>query len=120
VTTQNGFLRRIAEKLRQADIPFMVTGSLSSAHYGEPRSTNVIDVVIDPTGQQLDRLVKSFAGDYYVSKQSALEALANRSISLERSVAFFRASSSSAFARCASSHCWIVVAPASNTRAMFA
>ncbi len=80
MTTQSDFLRRIAEKLRQADISFMVTRSLGSAHYGELRSTNDIDFVIDPSREQLDRLVKSFVGDYYVSQQSAMEALANRSM----------------------------------------
>ena len=58
----------------------MVTGSLGSAHYGEPRATNDIDIVIDPTREQLDCLVESFVGDYYVSQQSAMEALANRSM----------------------------------------
>ncbi len=63
MTTQSDFLRRIAEKLRQADISFMVTGSLGSAHYGEPRSTNDIDFVIDPNHEQLDRLVRRTADE---------------------------------------------------------
>jgi hypothetical protein len=82
VTTQRDFLARIADELRQADIPYMVTGSLSSAHYGEPRSTNDIDIVINPTAEGLQRLVEllSSSGDYYISRQSAEQALSNRSM----------------------------------------
>jgi len=34
-----GFLSLIVRSLREADIPFMLTGSLAAAYYGAPRAT---------------------------------------------------------------------------------
>ena len=58
----------------------MVTGSMASVHFGEPRSTLDIDIVIDPTAQQLDRFLHSLGDDYYVSTETARQALRERSM----------------------------------------
>ena len=50
--SQQQLLNRLVELFAGAGIPFMVTGSMASAHFGEPRSTLDIDIVIDPTAQQ--------------------------------------------------------------------
>jgi hypothetical protein len=68
-------LHRITVALDQAGIPCMLTGSLASACYGAPRSTQDIDVVIVATPVQLRRLVQVLASDkYYVDLDAALEA----------------------------------------------
>jgi hypothetical protein len=69
------FLRRIADCLNEAHIPFMLTGSLAAAFYGTPRATQDIDLVIDPSRPQLERLVELLgASGLYVSGDAAIEA----------------------------------------------
>jgi hypothetical protein len=55
-------LRRIALCLSEADVPFMLTGSLAAAFYGTPRATQDIDLVVNPSRPQLDRLVAVSVG----------------------------------------------------------
>ena len=52
--------RKVRDALELAGIPYMVTGLFVSAVHGVPRVTHDIDIVIAPTAQQLDRLVKHF------------------------------------------------------------
>jgi hypothetical protein len=78
--TQEEFLVWIAGCLETAAIPFMVTGSLSSSHYGQPRTTNDVDLVIDPTAEQLARFLDLLGDRFYVSRESAQEALSRRSM----------------------------------------
>jgi hypothetical protein len=80
-TTHADVIRRVTAKLDAAGIPYMVTGSVISGTYGEPRSTNDVDIVIRPTGQTLAAFVAAFdPHDYYVSKEAADDALTHRSM----------------------------------------
>ncbi len=78
--SQEEFLRRIVEKLTAAGIPHALAGSLASGFHGEPRTTNDIDLVVAPTKEQLDAFIDSLGSDYYVSNESAQDALRNRSM----------------------------------------
>jgi hypothetical protein len=78
--TQEEFLELVADRLAATGIPFMVTGSVSSSYYGLPRATQDIDLVIDPTAEQLERFVALVAPDYYVSAEAAQDALRRRSM----------------------------------------
>ena len=70
----------VVERLDAAGIPYMVTGSLASSYYGEPRSTRDVDIVIDPDPAALDRLVADLASaDFHVDLDAARAALASRS-----------------------------------------
>ena len=40
-------LRWLAKALERLQIPYLVTGSMATIAYGEPRFTNDIDVVVD-------------------------------------------------------------------------
>jgi len=72
-------LRRFVDALEQSGVPYMLTGSFASAHYGHYRGTQDIDFVIMPTREQLRVLVESFpASTFYVDMQAALEALRDR------------------------------------------
>lgn len=68
-------LELVVIKLTQAGIPYMVSGSLASTYHGEPRTTQVVDIVIDPSHDQLERFVESLDRDrFYVGDaQSAFE-----------------------------------------------
>jgi len=53
----------------------MLSGSFASAHYGAPRSTQDIDLVIEATSAQLRAFVEGLSGnEYYADLDSALEA----------------------------------------------
>ena len=59
----------------------MLTGSFASAHYGTPRSTQDIDLVIEATAAQLRTFVQTLpAEEYYVDLDAALEALRSSSL----------------------------------------
>lgn len=51
-------LRLAAESLDEIGIPHMVTGSLASAFYGEPRSTQHLDIVVPADEPRLQRLAE--------------------------------------------------------------
>ena len=72
-------LCRLVEKLDAAGIPHMVAGSFASTYHGVPRSTQDIDIVIDPAPDSLAALLSSLSDhDYYVDADAAREALARR------------------------------------------
>lgn len=78
--SQSDLLERIVALLQRAEIPLMLTGSLASSYYGEPRSTHDIDVVIDPTLPQLDAFLEGLGDEYYVNEATARHALRHRSM----------------------------------------
>ena len=57
----------------------MITGSIASSYHGEPRSTQDIDVVIDPSADQLRTFIRELVeGTYYVDADVAEAALLQR------------------------------------------
>lgn len=76
------FLARLVGLLDAAAVPFMVAGSFASAAHGMPRTTQDLDVVIDPPSlAALDALVRSMSNDaYYVDAETARDALRTRSM----------------------------------------
>lgn len=75
-------LERLVRMLDRAGIPFMIAGSFASTVHGLPRTTQDLDIVIDPpTPEALDALVGSMApDDYYVDLDAARDALRSRSM----------------------------------------
>jgi hypothetical protein len=57
----------------------MVAGSHSSSFHGHPRATQDVDLVIEPTAEQLERFLALLGEQYYVSPDGAREALRHRS-----------------------------------------
>jgi hypothetical protein len=78
--SQELFLAGIAERLEKAGIPFMVVGSLASSSHGQPRATMDVDLVVDPTGEQLERFLSSLGEDLYTSPEGARDALKRRAM----------------------------------------
>ncbi len=67
--------QRISSALDQAGIGYMLSGSFASAHYGAPRSTQDIDLVIEAAPAQLRKFIDALpSGEYYADLDSALEA----------------------------------------------
>jgi hypothetical protein len=73
-------LSEIVAELQRAAIPHMLAGSFASTHHGSPRTTNDIDLVIDPSREALERFVGELdRGRFYVSVEAAREAFGARS-----------------------------------------
>ncbi len=67
--------------LEGAGIGYMVTGSVASSYYGEPRATRDLDIVIDPDVDSLDALVDRLLADgFYVDRDAAHDALERRTL----------------------------------------
>jgi hypothetical protein len=74
-------LRRVVAALEGAGVPYMITGSIASSLHGAPRSTQDIDIVVDPTRESLEQLLNAFPTDqYYVSRNSAHDAFRKASL----------------------------------------
>ena len=77
-----GLLERVVGLLDDARVPFMIAGSFASTTHGLPRTTQDIDIVIDPPDAgALDRLVGAVDRDaYYVDADAATEAWRRRAM----------------------------------------
>ncbi|HEX7665504.1 MAG TPA: hypothetical protein VF407_13355 [Polyangiaceae bacterium] len=75
-------LERLRSAFDAAQVPFMIAGSFASTAHGAPRTTQDLDVVIDPPDlASLDRLLTSFQADsYYVDTDAAHDAFRRRSM----------------------------------------
>jgi hypothetical protein len=75
-------LDRLVRLLDAAGVPFMIAGSFASSAHGLPRTTQDLDVVVDPPGPEaLDALVRSMSpAEYYVDADAARDALRHRSM----------------------------------------
>lgn len=81
MTTQREFLHRLIALLERTGVPYMVAGSVGSSFYGRPRATQDVDVVIAPSGDQLDRLLALLDEEgYYVSPDAARDAFRQRTM----------------------------------------
>ncbi len=74
-------LANLRRTLEDAGVPYMVTGSFVSSVHGVPRATQDIDVVIEPTLDQLHDLIGKFGEPIYDSdRDDALDAFRRRSM----------------------------------------
>lgn len=75
-------LKRLVAVTAAARVPFMIAGSFASTAHGLPRTTQDLDVVIDPPDDaSLDTLVAALlAEQFYVDADTAREAMQHRSM----------------------------------------
>ena len=79
MTDLQQLLERLVNALEHAGVPFMIAGSFASTAHGLPRTTQDIDIVIDPAGR--DALLRQLPDDaYYADADMAHEALRRRSM----------------------------------------
>lgn len=77
-SAQNKIFSFVIETLEKLGIPYMIGGSVAAIAYGEPRLTLDMDVVVDISSDQAQKLTKSFGPEYYVNLESMLEAIINK------------------------------------------
>jgi len=73
------FVKQIAQRLEEAGIDYMMTGSMAMAVYASPRMTRDVDLVVDVTEADIDTLVRSFGADCYIDRDAVAEAVEARS-----------------------------------------
>ncbi len=72
-------LAAIVLELNRFDIPHMLAGSFASTYHGDPRTTNDIDLVIDPARESLESFVRGLDPQhFYVSAPAARAAFESR------------------------------------------
>ena len=70
--SQVDLLRFVADLFEKLQIEWMLVGSHASSFYGEPRSTNDIDLVVDIPEQKFADLLAAIPSDRYYLSEAAL------------------------------------------------
>ena len=73
-------LKEVARRLDQAGIAYMITGSMATNFYTVPRLTRDIDIVVELTGEDVNRVVEIFTVDFYLDRQAVEEAINRKSM----------------------------------------
>ena len=71
-------LQMVTTRLAEANIPYMVTGSIAMNYYAVPRMTRDIDIVVELFEEGVEETVRLFQGDFYVDREMVQEAVKNR------------------------------------------
>lgn len=64
---QDELLRRVVETLERLGVKYLVSGSIATIFYGEPRFTNDIDIVVQLPMKQVGDFLRAFPEDEYYS-----------------------------------------------------
>lgn len=73
-------LREVCLRLEDADIAYMLTGSLAMNYYAQPRMTRDIDLIVALTAQDKQILLELFSADFYIDADSVARALDDASM----------------------------------------
>lgn len=72
-------LHHLTSELDRLNIPYLITGSMATIAYGEPRLTNDIDVVVDLRLDQVEDFCRAFPSpEYYCSTAAVRDAVLRR------------------------------------------
>ncbi len=75
---QSELLRYFVEILERLGLRYLVTGSVATIFYGEPRFTNDIDIVVELHPNLIMEFCRSFpATEFYLSEEDVREAVAH-------------------------------------------
>ncbi len=72
---QGEFFSFVIDVLEELNIPYMITGSVASMAYGEPRMTLDMDVVADFSIDNAEKFCQKFNEDFYKDLDMILEAI---------------------------------------------
>jgi len=73
-------LKTVTQRLTRAQIPYMVTGSIAGNFYAVPRMTRDIDLVVELSEQDVDRVVDLFREDFYVDRDMVQRAIREKAM----------------------------------------
>ena len=75
---QEIILKDCTERLEMLKIPYMLTGSMALIRYAMMRMTNDIDIVIEVSSSDAEKIIKTFEPDYYVPHGRVRDAVARK------------------------------------------
>lgn len=83
--SQQELLNQVVRVLNKAEIPYMITGSIASSLYGEPRSSHGIDLVIAVNKSSVDAFMQAFSNsedsNYYLPhRETIIETIEQESM----------------------------------------
>jgi len=73
-------VRDVSLRLEQGSLAYMLTGSMAMNYYAQPRMTRDIDLVVALTPQDIDKVVRLFTPDYYVSRDAVSSSITHESL----------------------------------------
>ncbi len=68
-------LKIVTQRLKKADINYMISGSIAANYYTIPRMTRDIDVVIELKQGDIDKFIVLFESDFYVNREMITDDL---------------------------------------------
>jgi hypothetical protein len=76
---QPDLFRTLASRFSAAQLRYMITGAAASIVYGEPRLTLDLDVVVEISAKDIDKIIESFPADeFYCPPLEIIKAEAKR------------------------------------------
>ena len=73
---QSELLDFLIEVFDRLDLGYLITGSVATSYYGEPRFTNDIDVVVELSGSRIRAFCRAFpAENFYLSQDAVRSAV---------------------------------------------
>lgn len=73
-------LKLVTRRLTDAGILYMVTGSIAANFYAVPRMTRDLDIVVELSERDVDRIVGIFREDFYVDREAVQRAVREKGI----------------------------------------
>jgi len=73
-------LKSVAAQLAGAGIPYMVTESMAANFYAVPRMTRGIDLVVELSERDVDRVTHLFQQQYYIDRDMVQRAVRNHAM----------------------------------------
>ncbi len=77
---ETDILKIVAGRLNDAEIDYMLSGSVALTFYGKPRMTRDINIVVMLPLEHVDGFVKLFEEDFYIDKDMIVGAIRNQSM----------------------------------------
>jgi len=71
-------LKKVTNRLKKAEISYMVSGGVAVSYWGFPRTTHDIDIVIEAKKEDKEKIVALFEKDFYISPEAAEDAIETR------------------------------------------
>jgi hypothetical protein len=76
---QDELLRRTVETLERLNLTYLITGSMATILYGEPRFTNDIDIVVQLSPNRVGDFVQAFPSDeFYLDDERIRQAVESK------------------------------------------
>lgn len=63
-------LKEVSSKLNDAEIPYMISGSVAMNFHAQPRMTRDIDIVVHLMARNIKKFVNSFKDDFYLEEET--------------------------------------------------